>query len=74
MAKLFLAIVFEIVLALGVAGVLIAIVIPLMVHADLMQPGDFTAAAIILAILTLAIAVALFRRGSAIRRHADRDT
>jgi hypothetical protein len=73
MARLLLAVVLEIVAALGVAGVVLAIVIPLLIHTELMSLGDVTGRVVVTGILVVAVAATLLRPGSAIHRYGERD-
>jgi len=72
MVKLILAVVAEIVVALGAAGVVIAAIVPMLVHTQLVHPGAPMASLVVLGILGAALAFALFRPGSAIKRYCAR--
>jgi len=73
MARLILAVALEILVALIVAGVLVAIVIPLMIQTELMHPGDAAGTIVVIGMVLIAVATALLRPGSAIHRHSQRE-
>jgi hypothetical protein len=69
MLKLLLGVVVEVLIAVALAGALLALAIPLMNRYDLANGNDLTSRVVITAVLVGAIAVALFRPGSAIHRY-----
>jgi hypothetical protein len=72
MLKLLLGIVVEVLVAVGLAGLILALAIPLMNRNGLMNGNDLASRVVITAVLAGAIAVALFRPGSAIHRYIKR--
>jgi len=72
MPKLLLSIIIEACVAVSVAGVILALVVPALKSSDSGGERDPAAAAVIVAVLVVAMAVALFRPGSAIRRYTRR--
>jgi hypothetical protein len=73
MWKLTAMVLFEAAIGLAVAGVVLAVGIPLMVGHKLIGPGDLTGSVIIVAVLVCSIGGMLFRPGSAINRYGKRD-
>ena len=72
MRSLVVGVILEVLVGVSLAGMLLAIVIPLLNRYDLIAAGDRTATAIIVAVLAGALAVALFRPGSSIHRYIRR--
>ena len=72
MMKLLLGVVIEVLVAVLLAGLILALAIPLLNRNDLAGAGDITARTIIIGVLVAAVAVALFRPGSAIHRYIKR--
>jgi hypothetical protein len=58
----------EAIVGISVAGALLAIVVPLLIEHSVIAPGDGAGVVLITSVLLLAIGVALFRPGSALRR------
>jgi hypothetical protein len=71
MLKLLLGVVIEVFVAVSMAGLILALAIPLLNRNDLLGSHDITARTIIIGVLVGAVAVALFRPGSAIRRYRN---
>ncbi len=72
MRKLVLGVVVEVFLALAVAGLILALAIPLLNRSGALTVGDFPSAAISVGVIAGILAVALFRPGSAIHRYIKR--
>jgi hypothetical protein len=72
MLKLLFGVVVEVLVAVALAGLILALAIPLMNRNDLMNGNDLASRVLITAVLAGAIAVALFRPGSAIHRYIKR--
>jgi hypothetical protein len=72
MPKLLLSIIIEACVAVSVAGVILALVVPALKSSDSVGDRDPAAMVVIVAVLVAAIAVALFRPGSAIHRYIKR--
>lgn len=72
MLKLLLGIVLELFVAVALAGLILALAIPLLHRNDLAGTNDAASGVVIIGVLAGAIAVALFRPGSAIQRHLRR--
>ncbi len=72
MLKLLLGVLIELFVGVLVAGLILAMAIPLMNRNDLAGADDITATAVIVGVLAVAVAIALFRRGSAIHRYLNR--
>lgn len=53
---------------MGAAGVLLAVMVPLLIEHHIIEPGDMVGAVLIASVVILAICGALFRPGSALRR------
>jgi hypothetical protein len=72
MRKLLLGVVIEVFVGVAFAGLILALAIPLMNHTADVAANDVMARAVIAGVLALSLAIALFRPGSAIRRHIRR--
>jgi len=72
MLTLLLGIVIEVLVAVALAGLILALAIPLMNRTDLINGNDFASRVVITGVLAAALAVALFRPGSAIHRYIKR--
>lgn len=72
MLKLLLGIVIEVLVSVALAGLILALAIPLMNRNDLMNGNDLASRVVITGVLVVAVAVALFRPGSAIHRYIKR--
>lgn len=72
MLKTMLGVVIEIVVAAATAGLMLALVVPLLTRNHLMGANDVSTRAVITGVLVAAVALALFRPGSAIHRHIKR--
>lgn len=71
MMKLLLGMVIEIIVAVSVAGGILALLIPAL-RSDALGERDRAVIAAVVGVLIVSVAVALFRPGSAIRRYAKR--
>lgn len=69
MLKVAMLVLVEAVIGLAVAAVVLAIAVPVMVHHDLIAPGDLAGSVVIAGVLVCAIGGMLFRPGSAINRY-----
>ena len=69
MRNLVIGVVIEIFVGVGFAGLILALAIPLMNRTAGVAANDVMAKAIIIGVLGVSVAIALFRPGSAIRRH-----
>ena len=72
MLRLLLGVVVEVALATLLAGLILAAAIPLLNRGGLVTVGDLTSTIVIVGVIVGALAIALFRPGSAIRRHRKR--
>lgn len=72
MLKLLLGIAVEAFIGVSVAGIILALVIPGLGVSDVLGRGDVTGTIVIVGVLVAAVAVALFRPGSALRRYGQR--
>lgn len=72
MLRLLLGVVVEVLVAVALAGVILALAIPLMNRYDLANGNDLASRVVITGVLAGVIAVALFRPGSAIHRFIKR--
>jgi hypothetical protein len=72
MLKLLLGVVIEVLVAVALAGLILALAIPLMNRNDLVNGNDLASRVVIIGVLVGALAVALFRPGSAIHRYIRR--
>ena len=72
MLKLLLGIAVEVAVAICIAGLLLALAVPLLNRGDLATVGDTTSTIVITGVMIAALAIALFRRGSALRRYSKR--
>jgi len=72
MLKLLLSIIIEAFVAVSLAGVILALVIPALNRSGSLGQRDPTATIIIIGVLATGVAVALFRPGSAMRRYIKR--
>ena len=71
MRKLLLSMLIEAFIAVSLAGVILALVVPALSLGDSAAQPDLTATIIIVGVLVAAVAAALFRPGSAIRRYFE---
>jgi hypothetical protein len=72
MLKLLLGVVIEVCVAVGLAGLILALAIPLLNRSALIGANDLKGTIIITGVLVGAVAVAVFRPGSTIRRYCKR--
>ena len=72
MLKLLLGVVIEVFVGVSLAGLILALAIPLLNRNDLQGANDMTTRTIIIGVLVGAVAVALLRPGSAIHRYMKR--
>ena len=72
MRKLILGVVIEVFVGVASAGLILALAIPVMNRTADVAANDVMARAVIIGVLALSIAIAIFRPGSAIRRHIRR--
>ena len=72
MRTLLLGVVVEVFVGVAFAGLILALAIPLMNRTADVAANDVMARAVIVGVLALSIAIALFRPGSAIRRFTKR--
>ena len=69
MLKLLLGVVIELLVSTMVAGLILALAIPLLNRSNMVGANDATARIMIIGVLIGALAIALFRPGSAIHRY-----
>jgi len=72
MLKLLLGVVIEVFVGVSLAGLILALAIPLLNRNDLQGASDSATTTIIIGVLVGAVAVALLRPGSAIHRYMKR--
>jgi hypothetical protein len=72
MRTLLLGVVIEVFVGVAFAGLILALAIPLMNRTADVAANDVVARAVIVGVLALSIAIAIFRPGSAMRRHIGR--
>src|SRR5688572_17854879 len=72
MLKTLLGVIVELVVATALSGLMLAVAVPFFTRTDLMGADDVSTRVVITAVLVGAVAVALFRPSSAIRRHGKR--
>jgi type III secretory pathway component EscR len=72
MLKTVLGVVVEVLIAMATAGLLLAVVVPLLTRRDLLGANDIPTRAVITGVLIGAVALALFRPGSVIHRRLKR--
>ncbi len=72
MRNLLLGVIIEVFVGVAFAGLILALAIPLMNRTADVAANDVMASAVIIGVLALSIALALFRPGSAIRRFTKR--
>jgi hypothetical protein len=70
--KLLLGVVIEVLLATMLAGMILALAIPLLNRGGLIHIGDARSRGIIIGVMLAALAIALLRPGSAIHRYVKR--
>ena len=68
MLKLVLVVLVEAAIGVAVAGVVLAVGIPLMIHRNWIAPGDLAGSMLVLSVLALSVSGMLLRPGSAISR------
>jgi len=72
MLKLLLGVAIEVFVGVSLAGVILALTIPLLSRSELLDADDVTATTVIIGVLVAAVTVATLRPYSAIRRHMKR--
>ena len=72
MLKLLLGVAVEVLVAMLVAGLIVALAIPLLDRTGVVAVGDAASRFVIIGVLAVAVAVALLRSRSAIQRHFKR--
>ena len=72
MLKLLLGVVIEVFVGVSLAGLILALAIPLLNPRGLHGRERLTTTIVIIGVLVVAVAIALFRPGSAIHRHIKR--
>jgi hypothetical protein len=72
MRNVVLSAVVEILLAVATAGLLLAVLMPLLTRTDVVGGNDSAARAVITTVLVGAVAFAIFRPGGAIRQRGKR--
>ena len=72
MSKLLLGMFIEAFIAVSLAGILLALVVPALSSLELADQPDLKTTLIVVGVLVAAVATALFRPGSAMRRYFDR--
>jgi hypothetical protein len=72
MLKTVLGVVIEVLVAAALAGLLLAVVVPLVTRRNLVDANDIATRAVITGVLVGAVALALFRPGSVIHRRLKR--
>ena len=72
MSKLLLGMFFEVFIAISLAGILLGVAIPALRSLESAAQPDVTTTLVVVGVLVAAVATALFRPGSAMRRHFDR--
>ena len=70
--KLLLNVIIEVIIGVSLAGVVLAVAVPMLHSADLLGANDLTPTIVIVGVLVGAVAIALFRPGSAIHRRIRR--
>jgi hypothetical protein len=71
MVKLILRMVGEILIGVFLAGIILAISVPMLVRSGMIVPGDVASVCIIAGTLALAVGAMLFRPGSALHRRGQ---
>jgi hypothetical protein len=71
MVKLFLRMACEILMGFFLAGIMLAISVPILMRAEVIAPGDLASVCIIAGTLALAVGAMLFRPGSALHRRGQ---
>ena len=69
MRKLLLGVLIEVFVAVSLAGIVLALVIPVLNRSGSAGARDPTTAVVIVGVLVAAVALAVLRPGSALRRH-----
>ena len=72
MVRLVLAVVVEILVGTAIGGAVLAVLIPVLGHFGLVEPGDLTGAVIIIGALVCSVGLMILRPGSALNRHFER--
>jgi hypothetical protein len=72
MRKLLLGVVVEVLVAITLAGLVLATAIPLLNRSGVIATGDATSIGIVIGVMLAILAIALFRPGSAIHRYVKR--
>jgi hypothetical protein len=71
MVKLILGMVGEILIGFFLAGIILAIGVPMLVRSGMIVPGDVVSVCLIAGTLALAVGAMLFRPGSALHRRGQ---
>ena len=72
MRNVVLSVFVEVLVAVATAGLLLAVLMPVLTRTDLVGANDLAARAVITAVLVVAVALAIFRPGGAIRQRGKR--
>lgn len=72
MSKLLLGVFIEVFVAVSLAGIVLALVIPVLNRAGSAGVGDPAGTVVIVGVLVAAVAIAVLRPGSAVRRYVKR--
>ena len=70
MLKMLLGVVIELLVSTMVAGLILALAVPLLNRSNLADRNDAVSQIVIIGVLIGAVSIALFRPGSAIRRYS----
>jgi hypothetical protein len=72
MLKTLVSVVVEVLVAAAIAGLLLAVVVPVLTRTEVVGANDVLTQVVIIGVLVGAVALALFRPGSVIRRRMRR--
>jgi hypothetical protein len=73
MMKLLFLVLLEVVVAIAIAGGILAAVVPVLVEHHTMNPGDLRGSVLIVGVMVMAVGAMLFRPGSALRRSKGKE-
>lgn len=72
MSKLLLGVFIEVFVAVSLAGIVLALLVPVLNRSGWAGSGDPEGIVVIVGVLVAAVAIAVFRPGSALRRYVKR--
>ena len=72
MLRLAVAIVCEVMVGVALGGAMLAVLVPVLSHVGLLDPGDMAGAIVVTGVLTASVGLMVLRPGSALNRRFER--